>query len=200
MAPVVAALSGEEAVTAGVCVTAQHREMLDQVLELFSIKPDFDLDIMKAGQNLDHITSQVVTGMGGVLDQWKPDRILVHGDTTTTLAASLAAFYRKIPVGHVEAGLRTGDISRPFPEEMNRKLTDGIADLLFAPTDGARQNLLREGHDDEHITVTGNTVIDALKMITRRLGGDEALGRKTAARFSSLDAGKRLVLVTGHRR
>ncbi len=200
MAPVVAVLRAEEAVTAGVCVTAQHREMLDQVLELFSIKPDFDLDIMKAGQGLDHITSQVVSGMGGVLDEWKPDRILVHGDTTTTLAASLAAFYRKIPVGHVEAGLRTGDMTRPFPEEMNRKLTDAIADLLFAPTDGARQNLLREGCDDERITVTGNTVIDALKTITGRLDGDEALGRETAERFSFLDRTKRLVLVTGHRR
>ncbi len=200
MAPVVAALGGEKAVTAGVCVTAQHREMLDQVLGLFSIKPDFDLDIMKAGQDLGHITSQVVTGMGGVLDEWKPDRILVHGDTTTTLAASLAAFYRKIPIGHVEAGLRTGDMARPFPEEMNRKLTDGIADLLFAPTEGARQNLLREGCGNERITVTGNTVIDALKMITRRLADDRALGREMAERFSFLDRARRLVLVTGHRR
>jgi len=208
MAPVVKALAACGAVESGVCVTAQHREMLDQVLDLFDIRPDYDLNIMKAGQDLAHITSAVVTGMGNVLDEWKPERILVHGDTTTTLAASLAAFYRKIPVGHVEAGLRTGDMMRPFPEEMNRKLTDGIADLLFAPTEGARQNLLGEGVDDEKIIVTGNTVIDALHLVTEKIRGDKSLAEELMGRFSFLDAcnhanergNKRLILVTGHRR
>jgi len=200
MAPVVKALAVCETAESGVCVTAQHREMLDQVLELFDIRPDFDLNIMKAGQDLAHITSAVVTRLGDVLDEWKPDRILVHGDTTTTLAASLAAFYRKIPVGHVEAGLRTGDMMRPFPEEMNRKLTDGIADLLFTPTEGARQNLIGEGVDDGKIIVTGNTVIDALQLVTEKIRDDAGIGKALSDRFSFLDGNKRLILVTGHRR
>ncbi len=200
MAPVVKALADAPGVDSRVCVTAQHRDMLDQVLALFDIRPDIDLDIMKASQGLTHITSAVLRGMERALEEIQPDRVLVHGDTTTTFAASLAAFYKKIPVGHVEAGLRTGDIYAPWPEEMNRKLTDAIADKLFAPTETARRHLLAEGVADERITVTGNTVIDALLDVVGRLKRDKSLKNAAAARFDFLDPGRRLILVTGHRR
>jgi len=200
MAPVVKALSEAPGIESAVCVSAQHRTMLDQVLALFDIRPAYDLDIMRDNQDLAHITSAVLNGMLGVLDEFKPARVLVHGDTTTTFAAALAAFYRRIPVGHVEAGLRTGDVYRPYPEEMNRRLTDAIADLLFAPTETARANLLGEGVEGSRIVVTGNTVIDALLYIVGRLKKDIALRRKQEKRFRFLDKGKRLILVTGHRR
>ncbi|MBL6933733.1 MAG: UDP-N-acetylglucosamine 2-epimerase (non-hydrolyzing) [Rhodospirillales bacterium] len=200
MAPVVKALEAAPGVQSAVCVTAQHRDMLDQVLGLFAIKPEFDLDIMRQNQDLTHITSAVLTGLGDVLDQYKPDRILVHGDTTTTFAASLAAFYRKIPVGHVEAGLRTGDIYAPWPEEMNRRLSDVIADIYFAPTESSANNLRREGHAERDIVVTGNTVVDALMDVTRTLKNDSALQQSLTQQFSFLQEQRRLILVTGHRR
>jgi UDP-N-acetylglucosamine 2-epimerase (non-hydrolysing) len=200
MAPVVKALEAAQGVNSAVCVTAQHRDMLDQVLTLFAIKPEFDLDIMRQNQDLTHITSAVLTGLGDVLDEFQPDRILVHGDTTTTFAASLAAFYRRIPVGHVEAGLRTGDSYAPWPEEMNRRLSDVIADMYFAPTRSSADNLLREGHREESIIITGNTVIDALLDVTKRLQEDENLQSELASQFPFLDPARRLILVTGHRR
>ncbi len=200
MAPVVKALETASGVESAVCVTAQHRDMLDQVLDLFAIKPEFDLDIMRPNQDLTHITSAVLIGLGEVLDEYRPDRILVHGDTTTTFAASLAAFYRKIPVGHVEAGLRTGDIYAPWPEEMNRRLSDAIADIYFAPTESSAENLRREGHPSEAIVVTGNTVVDALVDVTRTLKDDNALKNNLESQFPFLDADRRLILVTGHRR
>lgn len=200
MAPVVKALSDASGTEGLVCVTAQHRHMLDQVLDLFEITPDADLDIMRPNQDLAHITTAVLEGVGNVLDDLKPDRILVHGDTTTTFAAALAAYYRKIPVGHVEAGLRTGDIYAPFPEEMNRRLADVITDMYFAPTEGARDNLLREGAPAERIFVTGNTVIDSLLHITSKLEVDEKLRNDLDAGHPFLDPGQKLILVTGHRR
>ena len=200
MAPVVKALAEAEALESRVCVTAQHRDMLDQVLDLFDIRPDYDLDIMREDQDLTHITGAVLSGVGRVLDDWKPGRVLVHGDTTTTFAAALAAFYRKVPVGHVEAGLRTGDIHAPWPEEMNRRLADAITDLHFAPTEAALGNLRREGIDGDRVLVTGNTVIDALFHVVSVLEGDAALRAGLESRFPFLDAGRRLILVTGHRR
>ena len=200
MAPVVRALAAVPGLDSRVCVTAQHREMLDQVLELFDIRPDYDLDIMRDDQDLTHITGAVLSGMEEVLADSEPGRVLVHGDTTTTFAASLAAHFRKIPVAHVEAGLRSGDVLAPWPEEMNRKLTDAIADLYFAPTETARANLRREGAPSERIIVTGNTVIDALFHATRRLDDDAETRRAMESLFPFLDAGRRLILVTGHRR
>jgi len=205
MAPVVNALERTSGVQSRVCVTAQHRDMLDQVLKLFGIQPDYDLNVMQNNQGLTHITAAVLSGMEAVLDDFQPDRVLVHGDTTSTFAASLAAFYRKVPVGHVEAGLRTGNIYAPWPEKMNRKLADAIADLFFAPTESSKQNLRREGIDDERIVVTGNTVIDALFDVTGMIGEDSALRLKLDARFPFLDSaqaanGRRMILVTGHRR
>ncbi len=200
MAPVVKALDRASGLDSRVCVTAQHRRMLDQVLDLFGITPDFDLNIMKENQDLAHITETVLNGMDGVLGDFEPDRVLVHGDTTTTFATALAAFYRRIPVGHVEAGLRTGDFAAPYPEEMNRRLTDALADLHFAPTEEARRNLRREGAPDEGILVTGNTVIDALLMVTAMLQGDQGLRARAGAPFGFLDPGRRLILITGHRR
>ena len=200
MAPVVKALHDVPEIEGLVCVTAQHRHMLDQVLELFEISPDVDLNIMRPNQDLAHITIAVLEGVGNVLDDLKPDRVLVHGDTTTTFAAALAAYYRQIPVGHVEAGLRTGDIYAPFPEEMNRRLADAITDIYFAPTKGARDNLLREGSSAEKIFITGNTVIDSLLHITSRLDQDKDLQKSLDAAFPFLDPKRRLILVTGHRR
>lgn len=165
MAPLVHALANDAYFEAKVCVTAQHREMLDQVLNLFSIVPDYDLNIMKPGQGLTEITCLILEGLKPILESFKPDIVLVHGDTTTTIATSLAAFYQRIPVGHVEAGLRTGDLSSPWPEEANRTLTGHLAKYHFAPTENSRQNLLRENISDDNIFVTGNTVIDALILV-----------------------------------
>ena len=179
MCPLVKAFQKEpEAFETIVCVTGQHREMLDQVLEIFDVKPDYDLNIMKQGQDLYDVTARVLTGMREVLDEVKPDVVLVHGDTTTSMAAALAAFYRQIPVGHVEAGLRTHNLYSPWPEEMNRQVTGRIAAYDFAPTALSRQNLLDEGVPEERITVTGNTVIDALQMVVERIKNDKELSRK----------------------
>lgn len=190
-----------------VTVTGQHRQMLDQVLDLFEITPDYDLDIMKPGQDLFDVTSRVLTGMRDVLDRAKPDLVLVHGDTSTSTAAALAAFYRQIPVGHVEAGLRTGDIYSPWPEEMNRLITSRIAALNFSPTEQARQNLLRENVAPEKITVTGNTVIDALQMVVDKIENTPGLEDEVKRQIKDSgydlglqDSGRRLILITGHRR
>jgi UDP-N-acetylglucosamine 2-epimerase (non-hydrolysing) len=201
LAPVVARLRELcPAVSTELCVTAQHRQMLDQVLELFAIVPDYDLNLMREGQSLVDVTNGVMAGVHEVIRQSSPDLVIVHGDTTTTFAASLAAFYQRVPVAHVEAGLRTGDIHAPWPEEMNRRLTGAIAQVHFAPTEQARQNLLREGVRPETIHVTGNTVIDALLDVVGRLRRDATRQAEFARRFSFLDPHKRLVLVTGHRR
>ena len=183
-----------------ICVTGQHREMLDQVLHIFDVKPDYDLNIMSPGQGLTEITCRILQGLKPVLESFKPDVVLVHGDTTTTAAASLAAFYQRIPVGHVEAGLRTGDLYSPWPEEANRTLTGHLAMYHFAPTETSRQNLLRENIDAERITVTGNTVIDALFWVRDRVMNDEALNTDLSLRFPFLNTGKKMILVTGHRR
>ncbi len=200
MAPVVQALRTQRGLDVKVCVTAQHRQMLDQVLSLFSLTPDFDLDLMRAGQDLTDITSRVLSGLRDVFASWKPDRVLVHGDTTTTMASALAAYYARIPVGHVEAGLRTGNIYSPWPEEVNRRMAGVIADAHFAPTKQARDNLLNEGVAADRIVVTGNTVIDALLWVVRELEANAEVQRQLQQRFGFLDSGKRMVLVTGHRR
>ena len=200
MAPLVHALAKDPHFEAKVCVTAQHREMLDQVLKLFSIVPEYDLNIMQPGQGLTEITCRILEGLKPVLESFKPDVVLVHGDTTTTMAASLAAFYQRIPVGHVEAGLRTGDLSSPWPEEGNRTLTGHLATYHFAPTETSRQNLLRENIADNRIAVTGNTVIDALFWVRDRVLSDEALRNELTQRYPFLANGTKLILVTGHRR
>ncbi|HMS19170.1 non-hydrolyzing UDP-N-acetylglucosamine 2-epimerase [uncultured Sphingorhabdus sp.] len=199
MAPLVKALASADDIDGRVCVTAQHREMLDQVLDLFAINPDYDLNVMKPGQGLEDITAGVLKLLTPVLDDFQPDLVLVHGDTTTTLAASLAAYYRKIPVGHVEAGLRTGNIYSPWPEEVNRKVAGAIAGLHFAPTEQSKRNLLAEAVPETKILVTGNTVIDALLEVVDRLKRDPARMAEFEQRFR-LDSGKRMILVTGHRR
>lgn len=200
MAPVVAAFRADPAFETLVCVTGQHRTMLDQVLGIFGIEPDIDLDIMTPGQSLTDITVRVLQGMEKVIREHKPDVVLVHGDTTTAMAAALAAFYHQVPVGHVEAGLRTRDIMRPWPEEMNRSVIDVVGRWLFAPTPQARQALLDERIDASRITVTGNTVIDALLMASDLIEGDAARQNAIASDFTYLDPAKRLLLVTGHRR
>ncbi len=200
MAPLVHTLAQEPSIEARVCVTAQHREMLDQVLGLFEIQPDFDLNIMKPGQDLTDVTSAILFGMKEVFRQFQPNYVLVHGDTATTFATSLAAYYHRIPVGHVEAGLRTGNIYSPWPEEANRKLTGVLANLHFAPTGTSRDNLLREGVSADNIVVTGNTVIDALLWVKQKLAVDEALRNSIAAQLPFLNDDRRLVLITGHRR
>jgi len=200
MAPLVQALAQDPAFESRLCVTAQHREMLDQVLRLFRLQPDYDLNIMRPEQGLTEITCRILEGMKTVLLDFRPDIVLVHGDTTTTLAASLAAFYHQIPVGHVEAGLRTGDLASPWPEEGNRKLTGHLARLHFTPTSRSRQNLLQENLPDSRIIVTGNTVIDALLWVRDRVLDDSNLNAQLAARYPFLDPEKKLVLVTGHRR
>jgi len=200
MAPLVHALAADDRFDAKVCVTAQHREMLDQVLELFEIEPDFDLNIMKAGQTLNDVTTSILVGLKPVLEDFKPDVVLVHGDTATTFAASLAAYYQQIKVGHVEAGLRTGNIYSPWPEEANRKLTSAITNYHFAPTAGSKDNLLNEGVPEDEITVTGNTVIDALFWVREKLNKDGSLSNKLSSRFDYLDPSQKLILVTGHRR
>lgn len=205
MAPLVKALAGDDFFDSRVCVTAQHREMLDQVLELFEISPDYDLNLMKAGQDLYDITSGVLLGLREVLKEFQPDMVLVHGDTTTTFAASLAAFYQQIPVGHVEAGLRTGDLYSPWPEEANRVLTGRLTALHFAPTERNRKALLHDQVAENAITVTGNTVIDALQWVVDKIAGSADLKQRIDATLT--DAGldtsvlsNRYVLVTGHRR
>lgn len=200
MAPVVHALQAHPDLEPIVTVTAQHRQMLDQVLEIFGIKPDYDLDIMQAGQSLADITSKILLGMPAVFAQAKPDLVLVHGDTSTTLATALAAFYARIPVGHVEAGLRTGDMQAPWPEEANRRLTAPLTAHHFAPTERSRDNLLAENIPADTIVVTGNTVIDALLEVDQRIRADDALRTSLASRFPFLDPSRRLLLVTGHRR
>ncbi|WP_414165310.1 non-hydrolyzing UDP-N-acetylglucosamine 2-epimerase [Superficieibacter sp. BNK-5] len=200
MAPLVHALAKDPHFEAKVCVTAQHREMLDQVLHLFSIVPDYDLNIMSPGQGLTEITCRILQGLKPILESFKPDVVLVHGDTTTTIATSLAAFYQRIPVGHVEAGLRTGDLNSPWPEEGNRMLTGRLATWHFAPTENSRQNLRDENTLDEQIFVTGNTVIDALFWVRDRVMADEALRAELTARYPFLSNGKKMILVTGHRR
>ena len=200
IAPLVKALQASPTFDAQVCVTAQHRQMLDQVLELFNIVPEYDLNIMQPGQDLTDITCRVLTELRDVLKSFQPDRILVHGDTTTTFAASLAAYYQQIPVGHVEAGLRTGNIYSPWPEEINRKLTGAITDLHFAPTALAAENLKKENIAAEHIVVTGNTVIDALLEVIQRIQQDAVLENQLASQFRFLNPAKKLLLVTGHRR
>jgi UDP-N-acetylglucosamine 2-epimerase (non-hydrolysing) len=200
MAPVIKALAAAPGLDIRVCITAQHREMLDQVLALFEIAPDYDLNIMTPGQDLYAITAGVLSGLKSVLERDKPDLVLVHGDTTTTLAASLASYYARVPTGHVEAGLRTGNIYSPWPEEINRKVAGSVCSLHFAPTERARQNLLHEGVSEDSIHVTGNTVIDALLDVAARLKTDPVLADAMAARFDFLDPNKRLLLVTGHRR
>lgn len=201
MAPVIARLRQSPKVEVAVCVSAQHRQMLDQVLALFHIEPDFDLDLMRPKQTLAGVTSAVLDGVSRVLESAKPDLVLVHGDTTTTFAASLACFYNRIPVGHVEAGLRTGNLQSPWPEEMNRCFTGKLATLHFAPTLAARDNLLREGVAPESIWVTGNTVIDALMDVVGRFKSDNALSEQLEREMPWLsDPARRVVLVTGHRR
>ncbi|MER1975719.1 non-hydrolyzing UDP-N-acetylglucosamine 2-epimerase [Pseudocitrobacter faecalis] len=200
MAPLVHALARDPHFEAKVCVTAQHREMLDQVLNLFSIVPDYDLNIMSPGQGLTEITCRILEGLKPVLESFKPDVVLVHGDTTTTAAASLAAFYQRIPVGHVEAGLRTGNLYSPWPEEANRTLTGHLAMYHFAPTETSRQNLLKENIADTRIFVTGNTVIDALFWVRDRVLNNETLRNELSRRYPFLANGKKMILVTGHRR
>lgn len=197
MAPLAIQLAADADFDARICVTAQHREMLDQVLELFELVPDYDLNIMKAGQNLTDVTTAIIQGLQAVLDDFKPDVILVHGDTATTFAASLAAYYRQIPIAHIEAGLRTNDLYSPWPEEGNRRLTGSLATIHFAPTQTSRQNLLNEGVAPDSIHVTGNTVIDALLSTVEKLVPIRA---RLDRQFAFLPLGQRMVLVTGHRR
>ena len=200
MAPVVKALKREPSLETRVCVTAQHRQMLDRVMEIFGLEADFDLDIMAPNQTLADVTCKVLKGMEGVFAEWRPDMILVQGDTTTVMAAALAAFYHKIEVGHVEAGLRTGNRYSPWPEEMNRLVAGCIATQHYAPTVRSRDNLLRENKSPQSVFVTGNTVIDAMHEAIRIMEADETLVDRLAVQFSFLDPSRRLVLVTGHRR
>lgn len=200
MAPLVKALQSTPGLQTVVCVTAQHRQMLDQVLRLFEITPEHDLDVMKPGQDLYDITSNILLGLRPVLAAERPDWVLVHGDTTTTLATTLAAYYARVPVAHIEAGLRTGDKYAPFPEEINRKVTGAVADLHFAPTVASQSNLLAEGVPAATIHVTGNTVIDALLAVVAKLNTGAALQAELSERFAFLDPNKKLILVTGHRR
>ena len=203
LAPVIKELEKNPEIVSSVCVTAQHRQMLDQVLQLFEINPDFDLDLMREDQSLFDITASILQNLEEVLKEERPDIVLVHGDTTTAFVASLAAYYCKIKIGHVEAGLRTYDKYNPFPEEINRRLVDVLCDLWFAPTKNAKQNLLREGAPDDKIFVTGNTVIDALLWVTKHQASpavQEGMKRQLYDKFDvSLDA-RRVILVTGHRR
>ncbi len=200
MAPLVKLLSSQPEIEARVCVTAQHRQMLDQVLNLFEIIPDYDLDIMRPSQTLSSITADILTHMEGVLDEYKPDLVLVHGDTTTTFATTLAAYYQQVAVAHVEAGLRTGNLYSPWPEEANRRLTGVLAKLHFAPTEQSRQNLLAEGMTEHGVHVTGNTVIDALLWVKQKLETDTELEKNMRRLFPFLRDSSKLVLITGHRR
>lgn len=200
MAPLVLALANDEAFESKVCVTGQHRKMLDQVLSLFNIKPDFDLNIMKQGQDLTDVTIGVLNGLKILFKKYRPDIVLVHGDTTTTFAASLAAYYQQIPVAHVEAGLRTGNIYSPWPEEANRKITGALAKYHFAPTLISKNNLLKENIVENKIAVTGNTVIDALLETVKKLKESKEIEKNCEQHFLFLNPNKKLILVTGHRR
>lgn len=200
MAPLVIALQNDPDFDARVCVTAQHREMLDQVLDLFGIHPDFDLNLMKPGQDLTDVTCGILQGLKKIFSTWRPDTVLVHGDTNTTLSASLAAYYERIDVGHVEAGLRTGNLYSPWPEEANRKLTSALARWHFAPTEKSRANLLAEGVDPASVHVTGNTVVDALLHVRSSIQQEPSLQSDLDARYPFLESGRRMVLITGHRR
>ena len=200
LALVVLAFEGASGVEHATCVTGQHRQMLDQVLAVFGLAPEFDLKIMKPDQDLTHVTNAVLQGVGRVVEEFRPDWLIVQGDTTSAFAAALAGFYRHAAVAHVEAGLRTGNILSPWPEEMNRRLVSQLASVHFPPTETAANNLIREGVSESVLEVTGNTVIDALQWVAKRLGRDAALYAGFAARFAFLDPTKRLILVTGHRR
>ncbi len=200
MAPLAHGLLTDERFETKICLTAQHRQMLDQVMTIFDLRADFDLDVMTESQTLEGLTMRLLEGMGRVLSEERPDIVLVHGDTTTTFAASLAAFYHHIPVGHVEAGLRTGNMLSPWPEEANRRLTAVLSGLHFAPTETARKNLLKENISEDRIFVTGNTVIDALLTISRRIDEDSGLALRLHDSIGVIDESRRLILVTGHRR
>lgn len=200
MAPLVKALAEDVAIDSRVCVTAQHRQMLDQVMDLFGIRPDFDLNIMKPGQSLSSISSEILVRMEPIFTQFKPDLVLVHGDTSTTLCTTLAAYYQQVPVAHIEAGLRTHNLNSPWPEEGNRKMTGALACMHFAPTDQSRSNLLREGVEDTTIHVTGNSVIDALLAVKNRLVTDLGMAAEIKSQFPYLRKDARLILITGHRR
>jgi UDP-N-acetylglucosamine 2-epimerase (non-hydrolysing) len=200
MAPLVVKLKQNAQIDSAVCVTGQHREMLDQVLELFDITPDYDLNVMKKNQSLSEVTSRIINNLSPILEEYQPDLILVHGDTTTTFSAALSGFYHQVSVGHVEAGLRTGNIFSPWPEEANRKLVSCITEMHFAPTEQAMINLKQENVKENKIMVTGNTVIDALMMIKDNIEGDINLQNSLSKNFSFIGDGKRIVLVTGHRR
>lgn len=200
MAPVVKAFEESSTFESRVCVTAQHREMLDQALELFDIEPDYDLDLMRPRQSLNEITGLILLKLKPILQNFRPNLVLVHGDTATTFASTLAAYYAKIDVGHVEAGLRTGNIYSPWPEEVNRKLTSSIARFHFAPTNLSKQNLIDEGITSELICVSGNTVIDALFSTINKIHSDRILEERLLSSFQQINLSKRLILVTGHRR
>jgi UDP-N-acetylglucosamine 2-epimerase (non-hydrolysing) len=204
MAPVIKTLEKEKLIESKICVTAQHREMLDQVLDFFEIRPDYDLNIMKKNQDLYDVTSNVLFGLKEILNDFKPDVVLVHGDTTTTFAASLAAFYQKIKIGHVEAGLRTYNLYSPWPEEANRELTGILANYHFAPTKSAKENLIKEGKNPENIIVTGNTVIDALFLALKKIEKNEKLKNNIInnikKQYPLIIKNKKIILVTGHRR
>ncbi len=199
MAPLFLKFKEDEVFNVKLCVTGQHREMLDQVLEVFDVVPDFDLNIMKEGQTLSEITSEVINGMQNIYASFKPDMVFVHGDTATTLSISLSAFYNKIAISHIEAGLRTFNLQSPWPEEANRKLTSVITNLHFCPTEISKNNLIREGYSSENIYVTGNTVIDSLLLVRNKLNNN-SIKSKFMERFNFLDSTKKMVLITGHRR
>src|SRR5215472_7206670 len=200
LAPVIRELSARPEFHCKVCVTGQHRELLAQVLDLFDLRPEWNLEVMRPDQDLAYLTGAALSGIGGVLASFRPDRVIVQGDTTTTFAAALAAFYHKVPVAHVEAGLRTDDIYAPWPEEVNRRLVSHVADLHFAPTARARDNLLREGIDGERIAVTGNTGIDALLWASALIDERKELRARIEKMVVELCGDGRLILVTGHRR
>tara|TARA_Y100000588_G_C14278042_1_gene935391 strand:+ start:97 stop:1275 length:1179 start_codon:yes stop_codon:yes gene_type:complete len=200
MAPLVHALNQSSSFEAKCCVTAQHRQMLDQVLELFDIVPDYDLDIMQSGQTLNDVTARIIQELKPILQEFQPDVVLVHGDTATTFAASLAAYYEQIDVGHIEAGLRTGNLYSPWPEEANRRLTGVLTRYHFAPTENAKRNLIQENFNPKDIHVTGNTVIDALLMVREKIENNKDLNNSLSLQFPFLDTSKKMVLVTGHRR
>lgn len=200
MVPLVHEIKNNSSMELKVCVTAQHREMLDQVLELFEITPDYDLNLMKSGQTLSDITSSILINIKKIFQEWKPDLVMVHGDTATTFAVSLAAYYEQIAIGHVEAGLRTGNIYSPWPEEANRKLTSVLTEYHFAPTESSKENLLKEGYPEDRIVVTGNTVIDALHMAKDKIDSSVDLAEELRNSFPFLRSDKKMILVTGHRR